>query len=416
MSTHQPIQISKQTARRYVMGRQGLWPGRRWQGKAGTEQAIRACEAVQLDPLNVIARSHDIVLHSRVADYQPSYVEELMYGERRFFDYGGSLFFYPMEELPYWHLHMKYFKSHGRWADFAAKNSDLLDSVRAAIRERGPLGNRDFDGPSTVKGNYRGRKESSLALYAMWITGEVMVHHRERFERVYDFRENVAPPEYLYEASLEDAERYFAGKSLRFYGLVRERGFANTVGDFLMRKIDKMAAQAWLDRLVEQGDALPVQVEGWKEIHYAPGEDRGRLDLLEAGGMPEDWKPVISTDEEVTILAPLEIVSARGRAKNLFGFEYIWEVYKPVELRRWGYYTIPFLYGDRLVGRLDPRLDRASKTLRVLGFWLEPDAPENDSAFAEALARGLERFARFAGAEQIDAQVMPEKLRAAIKI
>lgn len=416
MTTHQPIHISQQTARRYVMGRQGLWPGRRWQGKAGVEQAVRACEAVQLDPLNVIARSHDITLHSRVVDYQPEHLNELMYGERKFFDYGGALFFYPMEELPYWHFHMKYYKTHGRWGAFAENNAALMDEVRAVIRERGPVGNRDFNGPSTVKGNYRGRKESALALYALWITGEVMVHHRERFERVYDFRENIVPAEYRYEASLEDAERFFAGKTLRFLGLVRERGFANNVGDFLMRKIDKAASQAWLDRLVEQGDAVPVQVEGWKEIHYAPGEDLARLDLIEAGGVPEDWKPIISTEEEVTFLAPLEIVSARGRAKKLFGFEYIWEVYKPVELRRWGYYTIPILYGDRLVGRLDPRLDRPSKTLRLMGFWLEPDAPENAPAFAEALAKGLERIARFAGAEQIDAQVIPEKLRLAIRI
>ena len=95
------LTISAQTARRYVLGKQGLWPGRRWKGKKGTVQAIRACQAVQLDPLNVFSRSQDIVLHSRVLEYKPEYLYELAYQERQFFDYGGGLFMYPMSELPY---------------------------------------------------------------------------------------------------------------------------------------------------------------------------------------------------------------------------------------------------------------------------------------------------------------------------
>jgi len=94
--------ISKEAARRYVLGRQGLWPGRRWAGKEGTAQALRYVECVQMDPLNVIARSHDLVLWGRVLDYQPDYLEALMYRDREFFDYGGNLRIYPMSELPYW--------------------------------------------------------------------------------------------------------------------------------------------------------------------------------------------------------------------------------------------------------------------------------------------------------------------------
>jgi hypothetical protein len=85
-----PITISRQTARRFILGKQGLWPGRRWKGKKGTAQAIRACEAVQLDPLNVAARSQDIVLHSRVLDYKPEYLYQVAYKDREFFDYGAT--------------------------------------------------------------------------------------------------------------------------------------------------------------------------------------------------------------------------------------------------------------------------------------------------------------------------------------
>ena len=100
-------------------------------------------------------------------------------------------------------------------------------------------------------------------------------------------------------------------------------------------------------------------------------------------------------------MAPLDIVSARGRAKKLFDFDYIWEVYVPAPKRRWGYYVLPILYGDDLVARLDPKLDRTTMTLELKGFWHEDDAPVKDPAFADALANGLVRFAKFVGARKI---------------
>jgi uncharacterized protein YcaQ len=109
-----------------------------------------------------------------------------------------------------------------------------------------------------------------------------------------------------------------------------------------------------------------------------------------------------STLDEVTFLAPLEIVSARGRAKKVFDFEYIWEVYKPEHLRRWGYYVLPILYGDQLVARLDPKLDRTTQTLQIKGFWAEENQVVKDEAFASALGRGLIRFAEFLKAKKVD--------------
>ncbi|MBP8241775.1 MAG: hypothetical protein KAX36_05340, partial [Thermoflexales bacterium] len=96
-----PLRISPEVARRFILGKQGLWPGRRWQGKAGADAAMRAIEHLQLDPLTVVARSHDLTLHSRVADCTPGLWETLAYEERRYFDWGGWLAARPMNELPY---------------------------------------------------------------------------------------------------------------------------------------------------------------------------------------------------------------------------------------------------------------------------------------------------------------------------
>jgi uncharacterized protein len=156
-----------------------------------------------------------------------------------------------------------------------------------------------------------------------------------------------------------------------------------------------------------------VQVEAGRDIHLVLMEDIKALESLEKGKVPAGWKPKdTSTLDEVTFLSSLDIVSARGRAQKLFDFEYKWEVYVPAEKRRWGYYVLPILYGDDLVARLDPKLDRTTMTLEIKGFWHEEDAPVKNADFANALARGLLRFAKFLGAKKVTtAAIHPTGLR-----
>ena len=408
-----PIPISKATHRRFVLGKQGLWPGRRFERKEGVTAMLHQMEGLQLDPLNVIARSHDIALWGRVLDYHPEYLYQVAYDERRFFDYGGSLFMYPMPELPYWRLHMRRRGESGRWGpDFARQHAKTLDYLRDELRTNGPRGNRDFKG-APVSGNYRGRKDTSIALYYLWLTGETMIHHREGFDRYYDLRERVAPPEHNHAASDQEAENFFEPKTISFLGLMREKRWRNSFSDDIWRKVSPEEAKKRLSKLYEEKIIVPVSIEGSKERWIALTEDLSLLETLEAGKTPSVWKPLGSTTrDEVNFLAPLEIVSARGRAKQVFDFEYIWEVYKPVEQRRWGYYVLPILYDDDLVARLDPKLDRTSMTLQINGFWLEDDALIEAPAFADALGKGLARFASFVEAEHVNIEaITPSKLQ-----
>lgn len=412
-----PIRISRQTARRFILGRQGLWPGRRWRGKRGVAQAIRTCEAVQLDPLNVIARSHDIVLHSRVLEYKPDHLYKVAYEERQAFDYGGWLAMYPMSDLPYWRNHMEKRSHDKRIEGFVLNHEDLFVQVRAALRARGPLGNRDLDGNKVGLWNYRGRKDTSLALYDMWLCGELMIHHREGFDRVYDFRENIAPKEFDYVASDEETEEFFARKSVAFHGLLREAGMRINLEYYMRRKYDRGEAARKLSGWIESGMLRQVQVEGGRDTFLVLTEDVKALESLERGRVPKGWNPKETTTmEEITFLAPLDIVSARGRAKKLFDFEYTWEVYTPPRKRRWGYYVLPILYGDDLVARLDPKLDRTTMTLEIRGFWHEDDAPMKDADFANALAKGFIRLAKFVEAERVNLDALtPVGLKRAVK-
>jgi uncharacterized protein len=411
------ITISEQTARRFVLGKQGLWPGRRWKGKKGTAQAIRECDAVQLDPLNIFARSQDIVLHSRVLDYKPEYLYQVAYKDRQFFDYGGWLAMYPISDLPYFRVHMQKRAQNEYVKYFVPEHQQVLEHVRAELRSRGPMGNRNFDGKRLALQSYRGRKETSIALFDLWLAGELMIHHREGFERLYDFRENIAPKEFDYVATEEEAQEFFARKAVSFHGMLREAGMRISLEYDMRRKYGRDEALRLLEGWIEAGMFARVQVPGMRETFLVLGEDVPVLESLEKGKVPKRWKPKeTSTLEEVTFLSPLDIVSARGRAKKLFDFEYIWEVYTPAQKRRWGYYVLPILYGDDLVARLDPKLDRKTMTLEIKGFWHEDDAPVKEIEFANALAKGLTRFAKFVDAKNIDVSVIkPVALRKHIK-
>jgi uncharacterized protein YcaQ len=361
----------------------------------------------------VVARSQDIFLHSRVVDYNPEYLYNIAYDDRELFDYGGALFVYPISDLPYFRYHMKkrakdeYVKYH------VPEYKEVLKHVRAELRKNGPLGNRDFGGKRVAGWSYRGRKQTSVALFDMWLSGEVMIHHREGFERVYDFRKNIAPREFEYIAKKKDVEEFFARKAVSFVGLMRETRLRVNLDYDMRHKYDRDAVDKKTGRWIESGMFMRAQVESGRDTYLVLSDDVKALESLEKGKVPRGWTPKETTTlEEVTFLAPLDIVSARGRAKKVFDFDYIWEVYKPVEKRRWGYYVLPILYGDELVARLDPKLDRTTMTLQVKGFWLEDDAPVEDVAFADALSKGLVRFAKFLDAKKVDISVIkPVRLR-----
>jgi uncharacterized protein YcaQ len=393
--------ISPETARRYLLGRQGLWPGRRWKGKRGAATAIPTIESVQMDPLTIVARSHDLVLWSRVDGYSPTHLDSLMYKERRFFDYGGHLDIYPIEELPYWRALMRHHRGQSDWHDWAAAHPETVDHVRRRVTAEGPLSARDFETATKVTVfSYRGSKETSVALYYLWNTGAFMSHSRRGAERVYDLAERVAPSHLLTEAPLEDATTFLERKWLRAAGLAIAAGSTSLTTYGLHRAAGTLRGnyqvRPRVQRLLDSGHAIPVRIEGLRDQYYAPTEDRPLLESLAAGTLPRAWKPSgPTTDVECALLSPLDNVLDRPRTRALFDFDYLWEIYVTPENRRWGRYTMPVLYRDRLVARFDPRLDRTARVLSLEGFWLEDPRLARDTAFAAALAPALARFAAF---------------------
>src|SRR5690554_1135591 len=246
-------EISQQVARRFVLGQQGLWPGRRWTHPNGTALAMRAVEHLQLDPLNITARSQDLMLHARVDGYEPEAWQEPAYSQRQFFDWGAWLAVRPMDELPYFRTHMLEAAAAPRQREWAGTHAALLDEMRQVLRDEGPVSNRDFDMKNRQRvDSYRGRKDSAVALYYLWTVGEVMIHSRNRFERTYDLTERIAPAEFITEKPAHEVERFMMLKGVAFHGLRDSSGSYPVTGAMYAAPAKALLQELTLDGLLTE--------------------------------------------------------------------------------------------------------------------------------------------------------------------
>ena len=258
----------------------------------------------------------------------------------------GLLFLYPMKEFPYWRAIMPRTSRYSRMVEFRKNHPSAMDETLGRLaRQRGD-GQPRFQGNGLSQWSYRGRKDSAVALFYLWLLGEVMITTRKGFDRVYDLRERVAPREVDFVAPIKEAEDFFARKTIAMLNLMRAKRFRVGWQDAIEREVTANEAEKKLSALIRQGTVNQLKVEGNAETWLAVDRRRPMAGIPGVSRIPKPWQPLeSSTEEEVTFLAPLEMVSARGRAKQVFDFEYFWEVYKPVHQRRWGYYTLPILYG-----------------------------------------------------------------------
>jgi uncharacterized protein YcaQ len=271
--------------------------------------------------------------------------------------------------------------------------------MRAALAAGARISSRDLELTGTETGKtYRGSKARALALYYLWRCGEAMTFERRGFERVYAATEAVAPPALLREADEREAELYLSRKAIAHDGIGR-LPTPSVMGRDFAREVTAAGRLDILSELVERGDLTLVTVEGWKGEYHVVTADRPLLEAVAQGGIPGPWK---APANQASFLSPLEPVSARGRAKQLFGFDYVWEIYKRPADVKYGRFTMPILWNDRLVGRMDAKIDRSVNTVVVNGVWLEDEADPQLGDFMPAIAHEFERLRTFLGAERVD--------------
>lgn len=384
--------LSAAEARRMALAAQGLAGAR---PSAPTIRHVRRelarMHVLQIDSVNVFARSHYVPLLSRLGPYDTGLLDRLVLTPSargpEFVEYlAHEATFVPVADWPLWRFRMDAMRAkHGGEGSWFAANTDTVSWVRAELAERGPLRPAEIerDLPAS-RGPWWGWDDVKRALEMLWRFGEVAIAGRSGFERRYGLAEQVIPAEHLARSlPHEDAIVELVHRAARASGVATAADLAD-----YHRLRDRRAVHTALDRLVAEGELAPVAVRGWERGGRAVPAWRHRDAVLPR------------RIDRATVLTPFDpVVWFRERAERMFGFAYRIEIYTPAERRRFGYYSLPLLVGDRIVGRADLKAERATSTLRVQSAWWEPGAASPE--VAERAAAALRDAAHWQGLESL---------------
>jgi hypothetical protein len=362
---------------------------------------------IQFDPLEIAGRNHDLVLQARIGGYRRALGDSALYESRRLFEaYNKGLSLLPTRDLP-WHR-ITWDRARARHDGGAFdEHAPLVEELLTRVREGGALSPTDIEPRAAIDWYWRPTNQVRAILEALAEAGILGIARRDGNRRIYDLAERLFPAELL-------AHRLPEREQVRFRLLTRYRanGLLGASG----------SAELWLgigpatpdpsrpgrhtrtevrDELIADGMLVPVTVEGVRAPRYVVADELARLD--EAAAEVAAGIPPGGHAPGVTFLAPLDpLCWDRDLLRAIFDFDYVWEVYVPAARRRWGYYVLPILFGDRLVGRIEPRFDRPARAVRVLGAWWEPGFdPLEAEGFVPALASALAAYRAFGGARRV---------------
>jgi uncharacterized protein YcaQ len=394
-----PRQIGLETARRFLVIRHMLAPARSLPGDPASVLAVvDRLGSLQFDPLDVAGRNHDLVLQARIAGYRRELTDELLYGSRLLFEaYNKALCLLPTRELPYYRITWQD-GADGRAGRVVGEQAVLAEKLVAAITAEGPKCSTDFEREAAIDWFWGPTSAARAVLEALAVSGRLGLARRDRNRRYYDLTERLFPADLLATRIPEREQlRHKVLSRYRGHGLLGEGGsgelWPGTGGATLRAKLRS--------DLVARGELLAVEVEDMRSQRYMVADELPLLVQAERelaiGAAPGDAPTTCS------FLAPLDpLLWDRGALEPLYGFDYRWEVYTPAAKRRWGYYVLPILFGDRLVGRIEPRLDRKARTVRILGLsWEAGFDPVEAPGFVPAFAATLEHYAGFGGADSL---------------
>ena len=391
------MKVTKADARRFLVARQLLAPARSLAGgpKAVLE-VLRRLGSIQVDPVEVAGRSHDLVLHARVVDYEPAWCDELYERGEIVEAYNKGLSLVLASEFAWFRVRRSY-----RWQKVLDDNADVATRVLERIRAEGPLSSLDFERATGPTKDWFGAPMNAVraVLEAYARIGELGTARRDGNHRYYDVPERLLPAEALaHEVTLHEQLRHKMLSRYRAHGLVGASGHGEGIFENLApanpdpRLPEFPGRNALREELVELGELVPVEVEGVSGKRYVVRDD---IELLQA---PPEPPP------SVAFLSPYDaFVWDRKLLGSLFDFDYVWELYVPPHKRRWGWYVLPIVFRDRLVGRIEPRIDTAEAAVRVLAVWWEDGfEPRRAEGFVEAMREALGAYLRFAKANRLD--------------
>ena len=403
------LTITSDQARQFVLLKQGLLGEYRFTGKSGAYQYVRQAGCIQYDPVDVCGRNAELTLQSRVKGFTRQMLNDLLYKDRLLVDYSDKeLSIWPSEDWPYFASYRRRSMEHGK---SFARIPELEKEALCYIRENGPVSSDTLPVGGTVfwhssmhwSGNWH--RESPAArsvLEQLYTDGILLIHHKSGTRKFYDLAEKYLPAELL--AAPDPCPDECAFLSWRIRRRIGAVGLLwNRRSDaWLGIRMDTEQRNDAFSRLEKEGSIVPVQTAGLHFPLYLLSEDMPLLDsVLSRQAQP---KP------RLEFLAPLDpMLWDRKLIEALFEYQYSWEIYTPVSKRKYGYYVLPMLYGDRLIGRIEPKADRRTKTLTVQNIWFEPGV-RRTKQFSARIDKAVQRLARFNGCTLTESGSVPSGL------
>ncbi len=392
--------ITTRAARRLALCRAGLlkpeWTGmpkrasgRGRRARTAAQKIIQRFGYLQLDTVAVAgARSHAIVLLSRLESFDPTLAEELLRPGEPLFEYWGhEASWLPIELYPVFAFRRRDFCHHPWWGDLIGQHPAVADSLRRRIRDEGPLRSIDMEGGGST--GWWDLKIAKKVATAMWSSGELAIRERRAFQRTYDLTERVIPARWL--TASVPREKAIETLTLR---ALSGHGWAATGTVTQTFRLAQKEVSSALDRLADRGEVIPCALaidgrrtsSGW----IRPAD-------LELAAQLETVRP---RRDRGVLLSPFDpLLWDRKRVQILFDFHQMLEIFKPAEKRIYGYYCLPVLAGEGLVARFDLKADRKRGVLRVLCRHYEGDDPSSPASTAddEAARTALQRYAEAVG-------------------
>lgn len=368
----QQTKITKSQAKHLIIDAQQL------NNNLNSLDIINKLGYVQIDTLSVAERAHHHVFQSRNPNYRKTDLDEMMVKKQVFEYWSHAASYLPIADYRF-SLIKKITHANGQ-SHWFAQDKKMNRHVMDRIKAEGPLQSKDFKQVRETPSEWYDYKPAKIALEQMFIEGKLMIKERRNFQKVYDLPENVLPSDI--NTTTPTLEEYYEHLIL---SVLRAQGLAtiNEIG--YLRKGIRSALTKSINKLVETGEITPLLLEGDNQTYFTQSNNL------------QNTKPA----QEVHILSPFDnLVIQRKRLQTLFDFEYQIECYVPEAKRKYGYYCLPVLYGDKFVARLDPKADRKTGVFTIKKIWFETNFTP-DEAFYFKFSEKIKQFASFCGCSQV---------------
>lgn len=353
--------LSLAAARGLLIAAQGLEQANPRPATFKTVQAmIRQMHVLQIDTISVIARSPYLVLWSRLGDYDPAWLDALLAQGQLFEYWSHAACFLPIEDFRYyWPAMTTRGGDDGYSRRWLNEHAEVAHTVLNRVRQEGAVRSADFERTDGQKGGWWNRKEEKIALECLFNVGELMIVKRHNFQRIYDLRERVLPAwDAAQAAAPAEIFQQFVLNTVKALGVAKTEWIADY---FRLKQADVRTALVELENHDRLGR---ITVEGWNTPAYYHADNEKQVNEAAKGSIPQS---------KTVLLSPFDpIVWDRKRALDLFNFDYRIECYTPAPKRKYGYFTLPILYKNQIIGRLDPKAHRKDGLFEVKALHLEP--------------------------------------------